>query len=268
MQIADQFYPAQRIKVSLEINPIDTNNVRLPKDLSGKAWNDPMVIERFQKLLDWVFTQIPKLELVSLTIGNEIDASLGNDIPRWQQYEAFFKVAAAHARKLRPGLKVGAKVTLTPLLKAAPNPAKSLNDHTDLLLTTYYPLMLDFTVKPPTVVPEDLKKLAEAYRGRTIYLLEAGYPSGALCKSSEEKQAEFVRALFAAWDTHRDQIKLVCFTWLTDLSPESVTQFTRYYGTSQTGFAEYLRTLGLVTHSGTEKRAFGELVAEAKRRGW
>src|SRR5690349_18538805 len=41
LEIASQFYPAQKIKISLEVNPIDTNKVRLPKDLAGKAWDDP-----------------------------------------------------------------------------------------------------------------------------------------------------------------------------------------------------------------------------------
>jgi hypothetical protein len=119
-------------------------------------------------------------------------------------------------------------------------------------------------------VAEDLALLAELYEGRTLILLEAGYPSGELCGGSEERQAEFIRQIFSAWDRHADQLELVSFTWPTDLPESAVTSFQEYYGVATPCFAEMLGSLGLRRRagSGRDKPAFRELKAQAARHGW
>jgi hypothetical protein len=79
LEIANLYYPAQDIQVSLTISVIGTNNLRLPPDLADKSFDDPAVIARFNNLLDYVAVQIPNLTLNSLAIGNEIDIYLGTD---------------------------------------------------------------------------------------------------------------------------------------------------------------------------------------------
>ncbi len=49
LSIANQFYPSHRTLISLVITPIDTNKLHLPKDLIGKRFDDPIVINRFNK---------------------------------------------------------------------------------------------------------------------------------------------------------------------------------------------------------------------------
>ena len=75
LDIANAFYPPNNVQVSLSINPIDTNNLRLPPDLKDKDLDDPEVIERYNKLMDYVLSRTPELDLVSVNIGNEIEAS-------------------------------------------------------------------------------------------------------------------------------------------------------------------------------------------------
>ncbi|MCJ7676536.1 MAG: hypothetical protein MUO35_02290, partial [Anaerolineales bacterium] len=77
LAIANLYYPAQHIPLALTITPIDTNRTRLPADLQARAFDDPEVIARFERLLDYVFMQIPDVELAVLAIGNEVDATLG-----------------------------------------------------------------------------------------------------------------------------------------------------------------------------------------------
>lgn len=269
--IANIFYGAVGdIGVSLMIGPIDTNVSRMPSDLAGKPFDDPEVIQRYQRLLDYVFTQIPDLELLSLSIGNEIDAFLGSDPELWRQYQVFFEATSTYARAQRPGLLVGAKAQLDGLLGPQVSYLKSLNESSDVILVTYYPIAGDFAVKDPQVVGEDFKALVAAYEGRIIHLLEAGYPTSVALNSSELKQADFVREVFKAWDKYAEQIRVVSFTWLTDLPQSSVEELKAYYGFSAYHFAEFLRTLGLRTYEGTgmDKQAFGVLVEEATARGW
>lgn len=80
--------------LSLAINPIDTNVNRMPDDLKDVPFDDPLVIERYKQLLEFVFSQVPDLELSSFSIGNEIDAYLGSDPSMWNQYQLFFEATA------------------------------------------------------------------------------------------------------------------------------------------------------------------------------
>lgn len=266
LAIANTFYPTQHIKVALEINPIDTSTLRLPKDLQDKPFDDPMVIERYQQLLDWAFEQVPDLEVTSLTIGNEIDAYMGDDPVRWQQYQTFFEAVAGYARTLDPDLNIGTKATFNGLTETSQEFLQRLNRSSDVIMATYYPLEGDFVPKPAEVVHVDFEALTTLYEGRPIYLLEIGYPSGTSCGSSEEQQAAFIEHTFEAWDVYHEQIQLLSFTWLTDLSPSTIEGMVDYYGVENACFAEFLATLGLRTHTGDDKKSFTQLKQEVDER--
>ncbi|GAB4417371.1 MAG: hypothetical protein Kow002_03740 [Anaerolineales bacterium] len=266
LKIANSYYPAQELRVALVISVIDTNQNRLPDDLKEKPFDHPDTIARFKNFLEYVFSQIPDLELVSLSIGNEVDIYLGMDAGKWEQYKNFYNAALKYAHQLHPNLLIGIKATLPGLTGDRRDHLETLNRNSDVILVTYYPLEGDFTVKEPVAVREDFQKLTALYPGRLIYFHETGYPSGARCDSSEQKQAEFVRQVFGAWDEHHDQIGLVIFTWLTDVSPESVREMEKYYGLSDKTFLEYLGTLGLRHHLGTDKDAFSALKLEVQKR--
>ncbi|MBE9506283.1 MAG: hypothetical protein IMY84_05645, partial [Chloroflexi bacterium] len=111
-------------------------------------------------------------------------------------------------------------------------------------------------------------EVAALYPDRTVMLLECGYPSGAGVGSSEELQADFVRQTFAAWDHRALWLRVLCFTWLHDRSPGDLESFSRYYGSEDEQFLEFLATLGLRTFDGHPKAAFDVLRTEAGIRGW
>lgn len=54
LDIANDYYPNHNIKISLNLNPIDTTNLRIPKDLKDKKLNDKETIERFKKVIDYL----------------------------------------------------------------------------------------------------------------------------------------------------------------------------------------------------------------------
>ena len=270
LAIANQYYSAAGMRVSLVITPIDTNVSRLPADLQDKPFDDPLLIKRFNRLLDWVFSQIPDLRLTSLSIGNEVNVFLGSAPGAWAAYGRFYEATSEHGRGLRPGLRVGAKLTSNGILGYAQSEAYALNNFSDVILVTYYPLNPDFTVREPAVVADDLAALVTAYPGRPIHLAQAGYPSSPILNSSEARQAQFVQEMFEAWDAHASQIELISFTWLSDASPAAVADFAEYYGLSTQRFTEFLASLGLRTFpgSGRDKQAFRMLMEQARARGW
>ncbi|MCE3278137.1 MAG: Beta-xylosidase [Bacteroidetes bacterium] len=267
--IADYYYPLFNMSVDLTIVPIHTNNLEVPSDLTALAFNDPVMISRFNKLLDSIKSHLPNLTLSSLVIGSEHDVYLGSNSLKWSQYTAFYNSVSAHAKTLWPGLKVATELTFGGITSLN-SYAQTLNASSDYIGVSYYPLNGDFTVKPVTSVSTDLSTLVNLYPSKPICFYQYGYPSSATCNSSEIQQAQFITETFAAWDTYSARIKIIDFTWLHDLDPAAVNNIGSYYGLTDPVFLEFLRTLGLRTFNGngTDKLAFKELQCQAKQRGY
>ena len=270
LSIANLYYPSKGLSINLSLQTINTNQKEVPVDLQALNFDDPVMIARFKQLLDFVFAEIPDLTLNSLIIGNEIDVYLGTDAQKWAQYQTFYTEVSAYARGKRTNLQIGAKATFAGITSSAQNELLSLNAISDVVMVTYYPLNADFTVKDPVVVANDFATLVGLYPADPIYMMEVGFPSGSLCNSSETLQSVFIREVFDAWDTYSTEIPLISFTWLTDLSTQTVQDLGTYYGLNDPVFLEYLGTLGLRTYSGagTDKQAFTTLADEASKRGW
>jgi hypothetical protein len=267
LSVANQFYPTQQIRLSLVVTLIDTNRLRLPKDLVGKHFDDPVVIDRFNRLMSWVVTQIPEVTLNCVAIGNEVDVYLGSNKELWQQYTNFFARTAAHVRQLRAGTPVGAKTTFKGI-SAHADLIHALNHYADVAMVTYYPLKDDFSVKAPTAVLGDFATMVQLLPGRPIMILEAGYPSSTLLESSERKQSEFVHEVFDAWDRYPVAIREIEFTWENDIPETTVRQLGTYFGGSDAKFLAYLGSIGLRDENGKPKMAFATLSEETKKRGW
>ncbi len=273
---ASRFCAPYGTRVDLMFGAIDTSNKRVPAFLADRPFDDPRLIRSYCDALDWVLDQWPGVHLNSLSIGNEVDTFLGKDPAAWKAYTTFYKAVYAHVKAAHPDLPVGVKMTFDRLVGLVDPPvrrlAAELNATSDVILVTYYPLIFpDFLVKDVSVVPEDFRRLVEAYPDRPIYILEAGYPSGKLVNSSEAKQAAFIREVFRAWDKYADHIKLVNFFRLTDYPLEVGKARCEYYSMSANPrFLELFATFGLRRWpgSGSDKPAFIELKRQSAARGW
>lgn len=269
LDTVNAYYPPKGLKNSITIAPINTNVVEVPADLAGTAWDDPALIARFNAMQTFLFSRIPAVTLTAYCIGNEVDATLST-APAVAAYKTFYEAARAHARALRPGLAVGCTVMLSGLIGPSKALYQSLNASSDLIALTYYPMNADFTVKPPSQVPLDVDAALAAYPLQPLFIKEIGYPSSAICNSSEELQRQFVVEVFKVWDAHADRIPLLYFFLLSEWSQAQVDQLALYYGAATPAFKEFLKTLGLRSYAGAgaDKPAFVQLVAEALARGW
>ena len=267
LAIAAAYYPPRETSLLLSINPIDTNRRRVPDHLRGRDWDDPVLVEAFRNLLDWALATAAPLELVALSIGNEIDATLAS-ADEWAAYREFHRQVSAHARAHRPGLRVGAKITVGGLQGPFAAEAAALVDDTGLLLTTYYPLGPDFRVEPPSTVAGVVDDLVDRFPEHPILFAEIGAPSTEACGSSPALQADFVSEAFAVWDRHAEQVELLEFVWMHDIDAVTLAGYESYYGSSDPCFLDYLATLGLQAADGTDKPAWTRLVEEAAARGW
>ncbi|MFQ5640808.1 MAG: hypothetical protein ACE5IR_22750 [bacterium] len=268
LQTANVYYPTKKLKIDLFIRPVDTDGLHVPADLQNVSFDDEVMAARFRNLLDFVFSKLPDVELNFLAIGNEVDLAYPADSPFWEQYDVFYRTVKDYAKQQRPNLQIGASGTLYGLIGDHRDVLERLNQHSDVVLVSYYPLNDDFTVKNPSVIPNEVNTLTGIYQGRTIYFSETGYPSSPLLNSSEELQSQFIKYTFKSWDAHASQIRYISFAWLHDVSEETLTWFSQYYGSSDKRFLAYLATLGLRTRDGRDKPAFETLGTETRSRGW
>lgn len=269
LAIANVYYP-QKSKLALYVRAVDTASKMAPADLETVPFTDRKMAERYLKMIDWVFTQIPDVELLFLSVGDEIDLMMGDNKEPYREFGVFLKTVREEIKKKRPNLRVGFTATLYGLTEKVPEELKALNQYSDAVFVSYYPVDEGLGMKEPSAIAADYEALVRKYPNRTIYIEQTGYPTSPFLKSSEAKQREFVRETFRAWDTHASHIKYISFAWLTDLPQTSLDAYKEYYKTSDKTLLEFLRTLGLRTYpgSGQDKEAFRAVQAEAKARGW
>lgn len=269
MDIANIYYPAYNMSVDLTITPIHTNNLEVPSDLTSTPFDNPVFINRFNRMLDSVKAHMPNVTLSSLVIGSEHDVYLGSNVALWTQYTNFYNAVLLHAKTLWPGLKVATELTFNGITTQNTF-AQTLNTNSDYIGVSYYPLNTNFTVKPVSVISTDFATLVGLYASKPICFYQYGYPSSSTCNSSDVLQAQFISQTFTSWDTYASNIKMIDFTWLHDLDMALVNYYGTYYGLTDPVFLEYLHTLGMRNWNGngSDKLAFTELKCQAKQRGY
>ena len=203
--------------------------------------------------------------------GNEIDASLGSDATKWAQWQTFFVAAKSRIKILWGANVVVSSIIQFSALEDAGKRTQYLNflPQLDSAALTYYPLKADFTMRPPSTVAADFDLMTSTITTKPILLQEIGYPSSVVNNSSEALQADFISAVFKAWDKHMDRINLIDFTWQYDVDEATVDQWVMDFGLSGNAeFKYYLWTLGLNNEDGSEKLAVQRLRDELLARAW
>ena len=263
------FFGYYDIEVMLSLAVVNTVHSTVPDYLQNSDWDSPEMIAAFNDLVDWVLSEIPvNVTILSISIGNETDLFLSDDA--WENYIQFVAATSDYIRSYYPGISLGVKNTVTNgVLGGDLSHVQQVNQYTDVVMLTYYPQSSAFGVMDPEVVHSHLQLIVSSFPGREIWLNEVGYQSGSeYCGSSLTKQAQFYHEFFTAWDVNRQNIKLVLIDWLHDISSEQLAEMEEYYGISDPGFLEYLATLGLRYHDGTDKYAWVQLLEETQARDW
>ncbi|MCI0445931.1 hypothetical protein L0152_22295 [bacterium] len=268
LDIAAVYYPAHHVKIDLTLTVVNTNHLDTPSDLQNRSFSDPVVIDRFKKLINFVFTKLKPDQLASVNIGSEYDKFFGTDQKKWAEFAAFYKSARDHLKTKWPSVLVATETTFDGVTGPTRDAIKEINKISDAIGISYYGIQNNMEVIEPKKVHEAFDTVCSIYSGKKIYFFQFGYPTSNLLKSSTLKQREFVEESFLAWDKHVDQIHLIDYTWLHDHSPESVDQILKIYNFFDPKFREFIATLGLRTFSGQDKPAFVALKKQAKARGW
>lgn len=269
LAIANAYYPARHIPLHITIRPVHTSQKVVPPDLMDVPLDDPRTINRFMKLLDWVATQIPKLELTSMTIGSEVDIFMWGDTERWEAWTNFYAAVAPYARQKFPGTLISCETTYAAFTGPDLPRVRTLHEHSDIIGISYYPMKNQLGgVKPPQAVHEDFETVVNGIPEKPIIYYQIGYPSSTDLGSSLEQQAAFITEVFHAWDRYADRILMLNFQWMHETPPFGIDQYVQYYQYDTADFRAFLGSLGLQSWEGLPKPAWGRLKEEAKARGF
>jgi hypothetical protein len=269
----NEFYGAQPVSLSLCLSPIAADRRDLPDDLMQVSFDDSVMVQRFDQLLDTVHAHLTATSLRYLLIGNEVDLYFSIHPEEWSAYATFCAAVRNHARTLWGNqLLVGAETTLGANLGTSYPAIAKLNASLDMVCLTYYPLSSTFTMNPVSFANNDFEQLLQQYPGKPVLMQECGYATSPLCSGSDTAQASFVRDVFKIWDRHEDQMIYLAFLWLNDLSNTQAQSESIYYGLNGTAvdqaFTAYIGSLGLCDSLGAPKAGFLALQQEAEKRGW
>jgi hypothetical protein len=250
----------------LTVGVINTVKRETPSDLTGVAWDDPVMIGRFEALFDQI-RPLFNSRLTYISIGNEVDVYFLNHPDEFPAYLTFYNDIVDYIHQQAPGLAVGVTTTFTNTMGPAQTMVSELTQNSDVIIFTYYPLQSDFDPEPPDVPLADFPAMVQFAGGRPVILQEVGYPSAHKLKSSPKLQAQFVANVFQAWNNVGAAIPFLIYFGMHDFSARFTKSLVEYYGVNDpTGhFAAYLRSLGLRHVSGARKpgwKAFVRGVAD------
>jgi len=266
---ATRFYGDNDMQVCFSIAVINTVKRTAPSYLDQYDYDAEEFIESFKALMDWLMAHIPEnVTVPGISIGNEVDLLLEGDA--WDSYTTFYEEVVTHLRFKYPDPDYGVKTTVMGGVRGEEKTRiQVLNQFSDVVMLNYYPQDEQFQVLQPEMVHQHFVEMVSTFKGKIIWFTEVGYQSGAEhCASSKTKQAHFYHELFKAWDTFNLNVKLILIDWLHDQSPQQITEWEHYYGSSDPGFVEYLSTLGLRNYDNTDKPAWLQILEDANTRGW
>lgn len=251
-------------RLFLGIQVVNTTVKELPADVSGLAFDDPQLIERFKSLLDGL-APLLRSRVRYLSIGNETDVYLAMHPEELKPFQMFLEAARKHARSISSDLVVG-----TTLTDAAVGNQQfvDLVQNMDAHFLTYYHGQhgLDGQFKDPSSTKSDLVALLGKLDDRPVCFQEIGYPAHEAI-SSPTAQAEFVSGVFDAWEESGDRIAFVNYFMLYDFPASVVEDQVSYYGVTegQESLVQFLSSLGLHEVDGTARPAWSVFEKRAQQ---
>lgn len=251
-------------RISITFTNVHMDQKHLPKYLKGKRFNDPNLLDRWQKYLEvFLFRYGDYIDY--LNIGNEVNNYFGKHYDEWTEFQRFFRRGEEVIRRLKPKIKVG--VVLVESRREFF--WKQIEPYCDHLAITYYTPCSAFG-KSPTAEALDknhykyfARTLDEAIRvagGKKILITEIGCATHPDIDSSPELQVAFIRALFQ-W-LYGKEDRILGMSWLapTDWPYEATKQALQGYldaaALQHEPFMKYLTSLGLKYEDGREKPGY------------
>ena len=201
---------ASGLKTLVILSTIDSEGFTLPEDLFdanshtgfafGVEFGDPLITERFKKLLDWVVPMVVKYGGWGLSVGNEPGDYITDDPSKEPSVVNFLKVARAHAHSINSNLRITMSLSQA-LLERGETFHFRILEHCDFANFNYYGVTPDYFADDSAKVDQEIEQMLSAARNKPLYLQELGAPSGykngSPMNASPTKQKQFLENVFA-----------------------------------------------------------------------
>ncbi len=245
----------------LVLKMIDTQRKTVPSDLSALSFDDPIVISRFNSLIDNL-SALPSISRVShILIGNEVDGYLSANPAALNAFTTFYTASIDHIHLKMPQVKVGTIITFNSLTDH-PEIFNTLTPGSDFICYTYYPTDItnaNWQMRAPTDAIADIALMAQKAGDKPFAFTEIGYASSIENNSSETLQKQFVENMFNTLKPYKDQGKLafIFYHGLYDYPPDFCTGYAQSQGIDPAHLCGFMNNLGLKNYiTGQPKQAF------------
>ncbi len=262
------FCKEQNFTVLVTLMVLDGPLRQTPSDLAEILFDSDQMKSRFHALVDSV-APLMDSHVRYVAVGSEVDLYLSKHPEQWEPYERFYQDAVDYIHQKMPDVKVGVCATYPGAVGPDAQKISSLNKHSDVWVTTYYPVDDNFRPAGPTAAISALPSMVEAAAGLPVVIQEIGYPSSVLIAGSEQDQAEFISNTFDAWAMEGDKIPFLSFWLMYDTPQAELEEETVQRKPAEPArFKAFRGSLGLRRSDGTPKPAWSALIEKAKQAGF
>ena len=247
---------------------------RIPEDLIGLPFDDPIFVQRLSKFLS-TFAERYAERVHYLAIGNEVNDYFANHRDEIHAYAAAFRSIREAIHAVNPDLPVG--------IVFAYHDAETLNttdviqqlNRGDYIAYTIYLYNQGFHFgRDPAEIGDYLDRMLALAGDIPVVITETGWSTALELNGSEAGQAEYVRQLFAALSERRKKIRFVSWFALHDPPRDSCKSDALTFsepGTepdlnsdSMQAFVTFICNFGLRHADGMPKLAWGVWVQKAR----
>lgn len=250
------------LRAFVTLSTLDSEGFTIPTDLviddvtlaDGMSPDDPVIVERFEALLDEVVSVLLDHDVFLFAVANEPRAWLDDNPSETDAVVAFLEAGLAHTKLLAPELPVG--VTMIGARFGEPF-VDSIVAASDVAVFNLACLDEILATAPPADAESAYADLVAAAGDREIVLQEFGCPSG-VPGGSEAYQQEYLASMFEAFEAN-PLVRSVFIFQLVDWSDELATSFSEPLiaeGLPELGqnYFSWLSTTGLIDYDRGEAR--------------
>lgn len=269
-----QSYHSQGLAIYLLLCTADTDGFNYPRDLLAEEGtklarnmnaDDPLIVTRYKKMLDWAIPIAKAHGVYCISVGNEPDTHHEDDPHFMPHFIKFVAAVRDHAHNIDPDIAITYTSTCDPALHPDRTYGKNIADSVDILCFNLYGFgkrdSLDLKA-----TEETLEKMLGLAKGKPVQIQELGCSS--ICnpdrqwrfhKSSPEIQREFFAWVFKEMKS-RKQIRAAYVFQLVEHSPYIDKLYSDAFGDEKVpedwtrGLCDWLKGLGLIRFDDAESK--------------
>jgi hypothetical protein len=267
LEEALQTYSSQGLQILLSITAYDSEGPEQPADIDDLLFDDPILISRFNALMDEIVPLMEQYGVFAISIANEPDNDFGEIHNLEDEILTFLKQVKPHIHSLNSNIAVTVTLAEGNLDFTKPGMSEIISA-SDIACWNFYGMTLHnsipyFSVQNENEILTDLEEMVDASMGKQIVMQEVGLHAGStLLDSSEEIQRNFYESFFEFMQNNQD-IRAAYAFQLVDWSPETTELFLQSGSGDDlyNAYSEHLQTLGLINYSdGSIKPAWNEFL--------